>query len=164
MTNTIRTVNERNWSWQQNRHADFKATEIRDSQGDLYGYKPLARHKAANLLSALDDRYPSAFREVPQTKTKAKLPKLIWTNPDYPFASLYGTKKDAHKYLDYSWTLAEGPCPRPLANQIRLVKRKEFCVFTSDPNDAMMILMLKQWQLNRLIAGLTHDCKNWVLN
>jgi hypothetical protein len=164
MANTIRNVNDSSWSWQQNRHADFKASEIRDFQGDLYGYKPLARHRAAKLLSAWDDKYPSALSEIPRTTTKAKLPKLVWTSPDYPFASLYGTEKDASKYLDYSWTPAERPCPRPLANQIRLVKRREFCIFTSDPNDAIIVLRLKQWQLNRLTAGLTHDCKNWVLN
>jgi hypothetical protein len=162
MTSTIRNIS--NWNWKQNRHADFKASEIRDFQGDFYGYKPLARHRAANLLSAWDDKYPSAISERPRTTVKSKLPKLVWTNPEYPFASLYGTEKDARKYLDYGWTPAEGPCPRPLANQIRLVKRKEFCVFTADPNDVIIVLRLKQWQLDRLLAGLAPDCKNWLLN
>lgn len=62
MSRTKRSIAilKNNWSWKCHRHQDFKASVNKDYDGDMCGFSP--KHK--NLLSAYDDKYPSATKEV----------------------------------------------------------------------------------------------------
>ena len=53
-----------NWSFKCNANRDFKAVAITDYDNDMLGYKPLARHTKAGLLSSWEDVVPSAVHEL----------------------------------------------------------------------------------------------------